>query len=61
LRKRNAFVTTETELKAIAAPAIIGSNNQPKTGYNTPAAMGMALSASCGKLYIMLQKSERGV
>ena len=31
-RRRRAFVTTETELKLIAAPAIIGLSSQPKTG-----------------------------
>jgi hypothetical protein len=35
---RNEFIITETELKLIAAAAIIGDNNIPKTGYNTPAA-----------------------
>jgi hypothetical protein len=34
-------VTTETELKAIAAPAIIGLSNQPKIGNKIPAAMGI--------------------
>ena len=38
LRNRNEFTITETELKLIAAAAIIGDNNSPKTGYNTPAA-----------------------
>ena len=37
-RKRNEFVITETELKLIAAAAIIGDNKIPKTGYKTPAA-----------------------
>ena len=37
---RNAFTITDTELKLIAAAAITGDNNKPKTGYNTPAAMG---------------------
>jgi hypothetical protein len=31
-RKRKAFVTTDTELKAIAPPAIIGLSSQPNTG-----------------------------
>ena len=31
-RKRKALVTTETELKAMAAPAMAGLSNQPKTG-----------------------------
>ncbi len=37
---RKALVITETELKLIASAAIIGDNNNPNTGYNTPAAMG---------------------
>lgn len=32
---------TETELKLIAAAAIIGDNKIPKTGYKTPAAIGI--------------------
>ena len=39
---RLAFVTTVTEDIAIAAPAIIGLSNNPKAGYNRPAATGMA-------------------
>lgn len=31
---------TETELKLMAAAAIMGDNRIPKKGYNTPAAMG---------------------
>ena len=31
---------TETELKLIAAAAIIGLNRIPKNGYKTPAAIG---------------------
>ena len=38
---RNALVTTETELNAMAAPAKIGDSSSPKAGYNTPAAIGM--------------------
>jgi len=38
----NEFETTLTELKAIAVAAIIGFNNIPKNGYNTPAAIGIA-------------------
>ena len=29
---RNALVTTDTELSAMAAPAKIGDNNRPNTG-----------------------------
>src|SRR5690242_2921133 len=36
-RSRNALAITETELKLIAALAIIGLSNQPNTGYSTPA------------------------
>ena len=35
------FAITETELKLIAAAAIIGESNKPKNGYNMPAASGM--------------------
>ncbi|KAF0134461.1 MAG: hypothetical protein FD145_686 [Candidatus Saganbacteria bacterium] len=34
------LVTTETELKAMAAPAIIGFKRKPVKGYKIPAAMG---------------------
>ena len=37
----NEFAITETELKLIAAAAIIGDNKIPNTGYNTPAATGI--------------------
>ena len=40
-RKRSAFPTTETELKLIAAAAIIGLSNRPNQGYSAPAAIGM--------------------
>ena len=40
-RSRNAFVTTETELMAMAAPAKIGESRRPNAGYSTPAATGM--------------------
>lgn len=40
LRKRNAFEITDTELKLIAAAAIIGLNNIPKNGNKIPAAIG---------------------
>ena len=41
LRNLSALVITDTELKLIAAAAIIGESNKPKNGYSTPAAMGM--------------------
>jgi hypothetical protein len=40
-RNRKALLTTETELKAIAAPAIIGFSSQPKMGNKMPAAIGI--------------------
>ena len=39
-RNRKAFAMTETELKLIAAPAMIGLSKMPKNGYSTPAAIG---------------------
>jgi len=39
-RRRNALPITETELKLIAAAAIIGFSKSPINGYSTPAAMG---------------------
>ncbi|MCO5333012.1 MAG: hypothetical protein M9893_03195 [Pyrinomonadaceae bacterium] len=39
--RRRAFAMTETELKVIAALAIIGDSSNPKTGNNTPAAIGI--------------------
>jgi hypothetical protein len=39
-RSRSALLTTDNELKLIAAPAIIGFNRSPKTGYRIPAAIG---------------------
>ena len=37
------FATTETELNAMAAPAIMGSSKKPLIGYNTPAAIGIPM------------------
>jgi hypothetical protein len=37
-RNRNEFIITETELKLMAAAAIMGESKIPKTGYNMPAA-----------------------
>ena len=39
-RSRSALAMTETELKLIAAPAIIGLRRIPKNGYKAPAAIG---------------------
>lgn len=39
-RKRKALVITDTELKLMAAAAIIGDRSNPKMGYSTPAATG---------------------
>ena len=38
---RSAFITTDTELKLMAAAAMIGESSRPKNGYSTPAAIGM--------------------
>src|SRR4029078_832466 len=38
---RNALVTTDTELSAMAAPADTGERNTPKCGERGPAANGM--------------------
>src|SRR5579863_1429145 len=40
-RNLSAFPITETELRLIAALAIIGDNSHPKMGYSTPAATGI--------------------
>src|SRR5262245_7113547 len=40
VRNRSALAITETELKLIAAPAIIGPRRMPNSGYRTPAAIG---------------------
>ncbi len=39
-RNRSALPMTDTELKLIAAAAIIGDSSSPKNGYRTPAATG---------------------
>ena len=39
-RRRRALLTTDTELKLIAAAAIIGFSRMPKNGKSTPAATG---------------------
>lgn len=39
-RSRSALAITETELKLMAAAAIMGLNNTPRNGYRTPAAIG---------------------
>ena len=41
LRRRSALAITETELKLIAAPAMIGLRRIPNQGYKRPAAIGM--------------------
>ncbi|SVA26210.1 uncharacterized protein METZ01_LOCUS79064, partial [marine metagenome] len=40
-RKRKEFITTETELNAIAPAASIGCKAGPPKGTNKPAAIGM--------------------
>jgi hypothetical protein len=37
------LLTTLTELRAIAAPAIIGFSRKPVKGYNRPAAIGIPI------------------
>src|SRR5258708_10588822 len=39
-RSLSAFVTTDTELIAIAAPAKMAESSTPSAGYSTPAAIG---------------------
>ncbi len=39
-RSRRALPITETELKLIAAAAIMGLSKRPKAGYSSPAAIG---------------------
>ncbi len=38
--RRSAFVITDTELKLIAAAAMMGLSRMPNLGYSTPAAIG---------------------
>lgn len=40
LFNRSEFAITETELKLMAAAAIMGESKIPKTGNKTPAAIG---------------------
>lgn len=44
VRSLKAFPTTQTELKLIAKPAIIGLKSSPNAGYSAPAAMGMPIT-----------------
>lgn len=44
LRSLSALPITETELRVIAALAIIGLKSMPNTGYRTPAAMGIPIT-----------------
>jgi hypothetical protein len=39
-RSRSALAITDTELRLIAAAAIIGLRSSPAKGYRTPAAIG---------------------
>jgi len=43
LRSRRALAITDTELKVMAALAIMGLSKTPKKGYKTPAASGMPM------------------
>ena len=38
---KSELVTTDTELKAMAAPAMMGFKRKPVNGYKIPAAMGI--------------------
>jgi len=40
-RRRRAFVTTKSELHAIAAVPSMGCRRHPKNGYSAPAAIGI--------------------
>lgn len=40
-RSRKALLMTETELRLMAAPAMIGLSSRPKNGYSAPAATGI--------------------
>lgn len=40
---RKLLATTDTELSAIAPPAIIGLSKNPLMGYSIPAASGMPM------------------
>jgi hypothetical protein len=44
MRSRKALPITETELRLIAAAAIIGERSSPKNGYKAPAAIGMPMA-----------------
>ncbi len=39
-RSLRELLITDTELKLIAAAAMMGDSNNPNTGYNIPAAIG---------------------
>jgi hypothetical protein len=41
---RSALAITETELKVIAALAMMGLSSSPKKGYRTPAANGTPIT-----------------
>ena len=43
-RRRSAFPITETELKLIAAAAMMGLRRMPKAGYSAPAATGIPMT-----------------
>ena len=43
LLSRNALAITDTELKLMAAAAIIGLSNSPKNGNKIPAAIGIPI------------------
>ena len=43
-RSRKALAMTVTELRLMAAAAIMGESTRPKTGYRAPAAMGIPMA-----------------
>jgi len=47
LRRRSAFVITETELKVMAALAIMGLSSRPTTGYRTPRMVKIFMRRGC--------------
>ena len=55
-RGRKALLMTKTELRLIAAPAMIGLSGKPKNRYSTPAATGI-LSPLGRKAQEMMQSA----
>jgi hypothetical protein len=55
-----ALPATDTELKLIAAAAIIGLSKKPKVGYKTPAATGTLGVVDKGKKQILFDVRHSG-